>query len=287
MRRIASSPLLHCLLLGLLLSWSPPSDWSAFRLGQGGDASGAPAEQQLLDAARNEGLDQLPAVRGRLLRLASYLGLAGPEASEAERLRAAVALGLDRTDPVVRRYLIDAMRARLAARTPVASPSDDEVARYIAARPDAFRQAARFRIRHAYVGGFDPAARELAGALGVRAFGRAEAFGDIIAAGDTFYAGHDLPALSARELAGRFGAEFATQLTSREVGTRAEPIESAYGLHVVEIVERVEARAQPQALATARARRSLLQQRRAEALAGGIAASSRRPADVPSRGGDS
>ena len=104
--RILRAPLLHCLALGLAGAWL---------LGAG--SARAPAVASVDDAlyreARARGYHDLPAVRERLARLGAFLELAPADADPGTRRRAAVALGLDESDPVVRRYMIEAVRASL------------------------------------------------------------------------------------------------------------------------------------------------------------------------------
>jgi parvulin-like peptidyl-prolyl isomerase len=51
---------------------------------------------------------------------------------------------------------------------------------------------------------------------------------------------HDLSRATPSEIAGRFGDAFAKQLLEIESGRWGGPVESAYGLHLVRITERVE-----------------------------------------------
>jgi peptidyl-prolyl cis-trans isomerase C len=262
-RRLARSPLLHCLGLGLVAAWllaanAPPgtirldpAQLAELERGwqrQTGRLPSAPemavlieekaADEALYREALARHLDELPVVKDRLARLGGFLGLADAAASPEERRRAAVAAGLDRSDLLVRRYLIGAVREKLAAEVEVAEPSRREVAAYHRAHRDAYRLPPRVRLSHVYVGGLDSIAEVRALALAESFRAGTPALDTAVKAGDAFYAGHHLPALDRREIAARFGSEFAAAVEDLQAGSWSEPVRSSYGYHLIWIRER-------------------------------------------------
>jgi hypothetical protein len=60
-----------------------------------------------------------------------------------------------------------------------------------------------------------------------------------VAEGDAFLLGHHLPARTAGQLERFFGAAFARSVAELPVGEWCGPVESAYGLHLVWVHERM------------------------------------------------
>jgi hypothetical protein len=292
---LARSPLLHCLGLGLAVAMgvSAVADPAPLEIArqaideleqqwtiQNGRFPGEAERAALLDGALTDeilyrealaqGLDELPAVRTRLVKLAAFLSLAPPDASDAERHRQATELGLQHSDPVVRRYLIDAARSRLAARSIPAEPTAAEVAGFIEEHENDFRGDRRVSLSHAFVAGFGPTARKRAEQL-AQMWRAGASISDIIEAGDVFYGGHSWPLLSQRELAARLGDSSAGAVADLEPGSEGRLIESSYGFHWVVIHSAIEDSAETIPIAEARARRSLMRERAEQALSREIA----------------
>ncbi|MEM1415378.1 MAG: hypothetical protein AAGH15_10770, partial [Myxococcota bacterium] len=72
-------------------------------------------------------------------------------------LREALALGLDRGDPIVRRRLVQKMEFLLRSELALAEPDDAALQALLEARPERFRQPARVAFRHVF---FDRERRE-------------------------------------------------------------------------------------------------------------------------------
>ena len=251
------APSLHCLALGLIPAWMlavaeppPPIEIDRARIEklaraweqQTGRRPGPEQLAVLIGEAIDDEvlyrealalrLDQLPAVRDRLVKLANFLDLT-PDESDNARLRAAIAAGLDRSDPIVRRYMTGAMKEQLGAAVRVPSPTDAEVERFRREHEGEFREPARVRLSHVYVGGLGEQSQSRAKALGDRLAREGATPSDAIGWGDAFYAGHGLPWLSEAGLAARFGDGFARSAIQLEVGGWSQPIASSYGFHLV------------------------------------------------------
>jgi hypothetical protein len=185
-------------------------------------------------------------VRGRLVRLGRFLGLAadgGDEAVEHE----ARAIGLQRSDPAVRHHLIEMMR--LAASHTDASdlPSEDELRAYYEQHAGHFEQPARVRLTQVYVSRERRGARTDADAsellAGLRQRGARPS--DAATVGDPFVHGASIPLASASQLERLFGPDFAAAAFEPPEGRWSGPLSSAYGLHLVWIEQRVPATVPP------------------------------------------
>lgn len=269
LERLAAAPLLHCLLLGGALAWllalvappvltPDPAELADAVRSWRESAGRAPGREELAglidelvddEVLYREALarhfDELPVVKDRLIKLATFLELRPTIASADERLRAALAMGLDRSDLLVRRYMVGAARERLATEVAGPAPKRSEVEAYYRANPELFTLPAAMRLRHVYVGGQGADARARAEALvrDLRESGREVA--TAIRLGDAFYGGHELPLLDATHIGGRFGVEFAEAVAALVPGAWSDPIRSAYGYHLVWKDEQVSARRLP------------------------------------------
>ncbi len=175
-------------------------------------------------------------VRDRLLTTMRFLGEA--DASEEELVRGARELGLDRTDLVIRRHLVEDMRLRVRREGDDEPVTEAELEARLAG--DRGAGTSRTALRHFFFdrerrgSNAEPEAKALAERLQRGA-------GDPVAAragSDPFLHGLELPALSARELESRFGAEFVRAADALRAGEWSGPLRSPYGFHVVRLDER-------------------------------------------------
>jgi hypothetical protein len=163
-------------------------------------------------------------------------GAPGADARDAAALYAeALELGMDRSDPVVRRRMIQRMRFAIEARALETPPSEAELRAHYEASLADHREPARVRLVQIYFDGDPPGEAEaaLARLNGSRAGPEASSH-----TGDPFLLGAEQPSSSQRELAERFGAGFAEAAFAAEAGAWSGPIASTYGLHLVWIRER-------------------------------------------------
>ncbi len=154
----------------------------------------------------------------------------------AERARR---LGLDQDDFVIRRLLVQKLRLSATALTPNEIPSEDELARDYAERRDALREPERRNLVHVFLSRDRRGARTRkdAESLRRRITTKQLAPAAAIAVGDAFPFGHVFAGSSAGDLERIFGGEFAVGTFALPVATWSEPIESAYGLHLVRVEE--------------------------------------------------
>ena len=154
----------------------------------------------------------------------------------AERARR---LGLDQDDVVIRRLLVQKLRLSATALSPEEFPSEDELARDYSERREALREPERRSLVHVFLSRDRRGAstREHAESIGRRIAQEGLAPDAAVALGDGFPFGHAFAKASANDLERRFGADFARRTFTLPVATWSDPIESAYGLHLVRVEE--------------------------------------------------
>lgn len=266
MRRALRAPLLHVAVLGGLLWFAerqlqPPetpdapapitiaageidrlrADWQR-ETGRAPSAAELAAsverhvdEELLIAEALRLDLDRSdPVARERLLR---NMRFAFPQrrASEATLLNEARTLGMSHSDLIVRRRLVQVMERRLTANVAYDAAAFEQ---YLQAHRQRYGQPARTRFRQVFfAAGTDPARIEALRAQ------LQDGSAQPVALGDHFLHGNDFPPLSDAEIAQRFGADFGAALDALPQDRWSGPLRSAYGLHLVEVQQRVAAQA--------------------------------------------
>ena len=207
-----------------------------------------------------------PVVRRRLVRNVRFLGSENDD--EQELFEEALELGLERSDPVVRRRLVQRIRMGVSGAARREAPTSDEMrARYQQSR-SRYVAPARLGLAHVYVSrdAHGEAARERASALRKRIDGQELDVGDAVRLGDPFLRGHRMASRSERDLAGVFGPGLAKAVFGLAPREWSEPIESAYGFHLVWIEESVPARQRPLEEVESQVREEIFFEREARVL---------------------
>ena len=168
-------------------------------------------------------------------------GLIDEAVREEILYREAQRRGLDRDDPIIRRRLAQKMTFLLedGAEAPPAAAGDIET--YYAAHAERYREPRRTSFRHVFLSRdrrADPA-RDAAALLGEA---RAAAGDGWRRLGDPFALLREYADRTDQELAELFGGGFATALPALEAGAWHGPVESAHGVHLVQIIGRTEPR---------------------------------------------
>lgn len=159
--------------------------------------------------------------------------------------REALRLGLDQGDTIVRRRLVQKMEFVLQGAAEVAEPSDEDLASYLEAHAEEFRAPMRVAFEHIYLSR-DARGDDLAqDAAAVREALAGDDPSSAPQLGDPFIAGARFALATEGDIAGRMGVEFAAAVTAAEVGVWTGDLESSYGLHIVRVTEREDARARP------------------------------------------
>ena len=154
--------------------------------------------------------------------------------------REAVALGLDRDDPVIRHRLRQKVEFVFDDVGALTEPTDAQLEGYREQHADAFRREVHVAFEHVYL---DPQRRStsLAGDAAVLlAQLRRRALAPT-ALGDPFLLEHRFDATAASDIAALFGERFASALQQLPLGRWHGPIESGYGAHLVYVRARTPA----------------------------------------------
>jgi len=273
-RRVLASPFVHFLLIGAALlavrSWWAGSAADGLRprivvtaadverlrtewTEEHGEPPGPAVEAALVrDAIDDEVLyrealaagvgERDPATRERLVRLGGFLGEDGARGREALE-RQARGLGLERSDVVIRRHLVEMMRLAAARPSPSDVPGEAELHAWLDAHASDFTQPATIRLTHVYLSEEAHGATAEADARHLLDELRTGVGPDAAETrGDPFIWGMRVGPTTPADLDRIFGDGFARALAGVPTGTWAGPVRSSYGFHLVWIEEHVPAR---------------------------------------------
>jgi PPIC-type PPIASE domain len=157
--------------------------------------------------------------------------------------REALALGLDRDDPVIRQRLRQKMEFVSDDVAAAPEPTDADLQRYLDEHAEAFRLERRYTFSQVYLNPEhrrDALARDTTATLAELRKSGADA--DLAGLGDSFLLDHDFTGLPSSEVAKLFGEQFATALGALPNGEWQGPVESGYGVHLVLVRERTDGR---------------------------------------------
>src|SRR5688572_8453851 len=150
--------------------------------------------------------------------------------------REALAMGLERDDPIVRRRMSQKIQFILDNGTP-AAPTDAELQKWLDDHADKYRIEPTYVLQQIY---FDPARRGEKTESDIAAGLRALKAGRAVTGDSTLLPGR-LDG-SATEVARAFGAEFESALRTVPVESWQGPVESGFGLHLVRLEKREDGR---------------------------------------------
>lgn len=171
-------------------------------------------------------------------------GLIRDRVREEVYYREAMAMGLDRDDPVIRRRLQQKLQFVTDDVAAPAQPTDAELSKYLETHAEVFRVDRKFTFNQIYL---DP--NKHGDRLGqdidksltqLRQHGSDDI--DLSSLGDTFLLEHRFEGAPITEIAKLFGDTFVAKLTEVPLGEWFGPIESGYGMHLVFIQDRTERR---------------------------------------------
>jgi hypothetical protein len=153
--------------------------------------------------------------------------------------REALALGLDQNDTILRRRLMQKMEFLSNDLAELNTPDESALSKFFFDHQDKYELPARVTFTHIYFSldkrgakAVEDAKSVLSGLNELRAPER----------GDSFMLQYDFVQETPFEVERLFGKVFAEQLFQSEINTWQGPIESAYGLHLVRINEKTDAR---------------------------------------------
>ena len=157
--------------------------------------------------------------------------------------REAMALGLDKDDTIVRRRLRQKLEFIADDVVAQAQPTDEQLQKYLADHPDAFRSEQRFTFCQVYLDPQRHGANLTQDAAKLLAkLQQAGNKADISALGDSVLLDQQFESLATSEVSKQFGEKFTVELSNLPVGEWQGPIESGYGIHLVLINERKDGR---------------------------------------------
>ncbi|MCP4905125.1 MAG: peptidyl-prolyl cis-trans isomerase [bacterium] len=169
------------------------------------------------------------------------------EANDEDLIARAIELGMDRSDTVVQRRLVDRVQAIIRARVRARAIDEAGLQEHFETTPERWRQPALLDLTHVYLSRDKrrDTARTDASALLVRLRAGEVEPNAGVALGDPFLAGHRLRGATPNRIVARLGPVFADGVADAETQHWVGPVESAFGQHLVWIHERVESRIPP------------------------------------------
>lgn len=197
-----------------------------------------------LDQAFALGLHEIDSVvRQRLLLNMRFLE-GESETSDEELVARAIELGMDKSDTVVQRRMIDRVQAIVRAGVRAQAIDEALLTAHFAATREDWREPALLDLTHVYLSRDKrgDATRADAAALLVRLAQAGTEPDSAVALGDPFLAGHRLRGATPNRIVARLGPIFAEGVADSPAGQWFGPVESAFGQHLVWIHERVESR---------------------------------------------
>jgi hypothetical protein len=231
--RLLREPLVHFLLIGAALFLV-----SRWRSGPAGDTrivvTRAKIEQLATGFTRTW---QRPPTERELT------GLVEDFIKEEVYVREAQQMGLDRDDTIIRRRLRQKLEFLTEDALEAAAPGDEDLRGYLKTHPDAFRVEPRVAFRQVVLdrnrrgAAVESDARALLARLSLLKGGA-----DYAAMGDSRMLPPAVELSPQSDVARVFGQAFAAKVASLAPGAWTGPIESGYGLHLVQVTGRVEGR---------------------------------------------
>ena len=265
MLKLLKSPLLHCLIFGAVItafqfSQKPlptititAQDINSLKeqinksFGGGGQMDIEKIIQQLAEdevvfqEAKAAGFDRSDTVKLRLANVADFLQIVPKESSFEQRYQAALDMKLDETDIVVRRQMITLYKTALKASINVAPPTRTQIEQYYQQHQQEFTQASRFAFSHVYIERSDDSGYQQALAIQKELNNNSKGFylsdpehlSKAIASGNVFYGGHHFNIQNQRQIARHFGEAFSLAVADADQTSWSQPIQSAFGWHVI------------------------------------------------------
>ena len=165
-------------------------------------------------------------------------GLVEDRIREEIYYREALAMGLDKGDTVVRRRLRQKVEFLFSDLAGLTEPTDEQLAAYLAEHPEAFRRPSRVSFRHIYIDRDQRGTAARGEAERLLALLRTQEV-DVDALGDRFLLPRNFESVPEKDVTKHFGTRFAERLAEVPVGPWVGPVESGFGLHLVQVGERV------------------------------------------------
>ena len=233
MKRILHEPLVHFLLLGsglfalyIVLNPAPGS---------------RPGEVVVTEGKINHLASTFARVWQRPPTAPELKGLIDQHVREEILSREAIKLGLDQDDIVIRRRLEQKMQFLAEDLLAAGEPGERDLADYLAAHPEKFRQESRLTFRQIFLDPRRRGDRLQADASALLARLRAGGGGEAaMAEADGSLLPDGLAGAPTSEVASQFGQEFAAAVAGLQPGVWHGPVLSGYGTHLVLVSQRID-----------------------------------------------
>lgn len=221
-----------------------------------------------LDQAFAVRLPEIDAVvHQRLVQNMRFLDPETTDTDEALYARA-VELGMEKSDTVVRRRLIDRIQAVVRARVRNEPVDEARLQTFYEENAERWREPTILDLTHVYLSRDKRGDRADAAASALRTRLEGESIEPEagVLLGDPFLGGHTLRGATPTRIAARLGPAFAGALTDAQPDRWIGPVQSAFGPHLVWIERRTESRIPPFAEIRSRVLDDWLEHRTREAL---------------------
>lgn len=223
--RLIREPLVHFLLLAGLI-------FAAY-----GVLSGKVATKESIDVTRAK-VEQMATIFARTWQRPptqdELKGLIDDYVKEEIYVREAMRLGIDEDDTVIRRRLRMKMEFLNDAEAEATPATDADLAAYLAAHPDKFREPPRVAFEQIYLDTRKRGAAAQADAAAILASLRKDA-AFASHAGDPTLLPPSLPPTDRQGIAQIFGDDFAAAVVTLAPGDWQGPVASGFGLHLVKV----------------------------------------------------
>jgi peptidyl-prolyl cis-trans isomerase C len=186
-------------------------------------------------------------VRQRLILNMKFLG-DEPNVPDDELFERAIALGMDETDTVVQRRLIDRVQALIRAGVRARRPDESVLRSHYEERAKRWLQPPLIDLSHVYFSRDKRGEETLAAALSLLAKLNADHIepDEATAMADPFLSGHRFRAATPNRIVALFGPTFGVGVEAGVDGPSSQqwigPIDSAFGFHLLWIHERIGSR---------------------------------------------
>jgi len=186
-------------------------------------------------------------------------GLVESYIKEEGYYREALALGLDQNDTILRRRLMQKMEFLSNDLAELNSPDESALNKYFIDNQEKYKLPDRVSFTHIYFSWEKRGEKVVEDAMSVLSGLNALRAPEL---GDSFMMQYDFVQETPFEVERLFGKEFAEQLFKSEINTWQGPIESGYGLHLVQISEKIDSRMPDLASVIDKVRTDLMFERR-------------------------
>jgi hypothetical protein len=165
-------------------------------------------------------------------------GLIQSYVREEVMYREALALGLDRDDPIVRRRLRQKLEFLSEDMVALAEPEDSELQTFLDANAETYRQPSRYSFRQVYISSNERGQNAESDAMELLGKLRSEEV-DAAAVGDSKMLQSEFINEADYEITRTLGGEFLQALKKTETGSWQGPVRSGFGLHLIYISKQV------------------------------------------------